>query len=271
MLRHLDLFSGIGGFALGLRMASGFETVGFCEIDPFCQRVLRKHWPEVPIYGDIRELPTNEFMGVDIITGGFPCQPFSVAGNQRGAEDDRHLWPEMFRVIKEVRPTWVLSENVFGFINMELDNTLSDLESEGYSCQTFIIPALAVDAKHRRDRVWIVAYAECTRRQSREIYSRNNIQTPSGKKANTLVSASEGQQTMANHDSIHVQRSHYRQGQEKSQRSCRWEPEPCVDRVAHGVSNRVDRLKGLGNAVVPQIVAEFGYMIHQASMYGESR
>ena len=159
-MRVLDLFSGIGGFSLGLE-AAGMETVAFCERDPFCQAVLHKHWPNTPIHSDITELDGYEYKGtVELVCGGFPCQPFSVAGNRRGAEDDRALWPEMLRVIREVQPTWVIGENVTGIIAMELDTVLSDLESEGYACQAFVIPACAVDAQHRRDRVWVVAYAD---------------------------------------------------------------------------------------------------------------
>ena len=159
-MRVLDLFSGIGGFSLGLE-AAGMETVAFCERDPFCQAVLHKHWPNTPIHSDITELDGYEYKGtVELVCGGFPCQPYSVAGQQRGAEDDRALWPEMLRVIREVQPTWVIGENVTGIIAMELDTVLSDLESEGYACQTFVIPACAVDAQHRRDRVWVVAYAD---------------------------------------------------------------------------------------------------------------
>jgi DNA (cytosine-5)-methyltransferase 1 len=153
----LDLFSGIGGFSLGLERA-GMETVAFCENDKFCQKVLAKHWPDVPVHNNIEELDGREYKGtVDLICGGFPCQPFSVAGGQRGKEDDRALWPEMLRVIREVEPLWVIGENVPGIINMELDQVLSDLEDSGYSCQTFVVPACAVDAPHRRDRVWIIA------------------------------------------------------------------------------------------------------------------
>ena len=159
-MRVLDLFSGIGGFSLGLE-AAGMETAAFCEREPFCQAVLRKHWPNTPIHSDITELDGYEYRGtVQLVCGGFPCQPFSVAGQQRGAEDDRALWPQMLRVICEVQPTWVIGENVTGIIAMELDTVLSDLEREGYACQTFVIPACAVDAQHRRDRVWVVAHAD---------------------------------------------------------------------------------------------------------------
>ena len=154
-MKHLDLFSGIGGFALAARWV-GWETVGFCEIDPYCQKVLRKHWPDVPIYEDIRELDGRTVGYIDIITGGYPCQPFSVAGKQRGEADDRHLWPEFAQLIREIRPRWVVGENVAGHISMGLDNVLADLEGFGYTWEAFVIPACAVNAPHRRARVWFV-------------------------------------------------------------------------------------------------------------------
>jgi len=157
----LDLFSGIGGFSLGLERAGPFRTVAFCEREPFCQAVLRKHWPDTPIYDDVRTIPTDELGDIDLICGGFPCQPWSVAGQQRGTEDDRDLWPAMAALVKKLRPTWVIGENVRGFVNepMGLKRSLSDLESLGYEAAAFVIPACAVDAPHRRDRVWIVAYS----------------------------------------------------------------------------------------------------------------
>lgn len=183
-MRHLDLFSGIGGFALAADRVFGNVEHIFCEIDPFCQEVLKKHWPEAKIYGDIRTLTNADFWAsrpgnvaesgaeahkksrpddrsIDLLTGGFPCQPFSQAGRRRGTEDDRHLWPEMLRVIQEFHPRWVIGENVGGFVTwndgMVLEQVHTDLEGEGYEVQAFIIPAVAVQAPHRRDRVWIVA------------------------------------------------------------------------------------------------------------------
>jgi len=158
-LTHIDLFSGIGGFSLAGEWA-GFKTIVFCEKDEFCQKVLKKHWPNVPITPEIRDFDGTKWRGATILTGGFPCQPFSVAGKQRGEEDDRYLWPEMLRVISEARPAWVLAENVAGIIHLALDKVLADLESEGYETETFIIPACAVNAPHRRDRVWIIAYCD---------------------------------------------------------------------------------------------------------------
>ena len=153
---HLDLFSGIGGFALAARWA-GFRTIGFCDNEPFAQAVIKKHWPEVPIHGDIKALDGTAYRGVTLLTGGFPCQPFSNAGKRRGKDDDRYLWPEMLRVIQEARPAWIVGENVIGIIGLALDQVCSDLEAEGYEVEPIIIPACGVDAPHRRNRVWIIA------------------------------------------------------------------------------------------------------------------
>jgi len=165
-LRHLDLFSGIGGFALGLERTGGFRTVGFCDIDPFCRQILRRHWPDVPIFNDVRTLTADAVGPVDIVTGGYPCQPFSLAGQRRGEADDRHLWPEVRRLLAELRPSWFIGENVAGHISMGLDDVLSDLAAEGYAARPFVLPAVAVDAKHRRDRVWIVGHAAGEGRRS---------------------------------------------------------------------------------------------------------
>ena len=157
-MNHLDLFSGIGGLHLAGEMVWGdeFNTIAHVEIDKFCQKVLKKHWPNVPIISDIKEYKHNGTT-IDLLTGGFPCQPFSCAGKQRGKKDDRYLWPAMLRIISATRPTWIIGENVAGIIKLGLDQVLSDLENEDYACQSFIIPACAQNAPHRRDRVWIVA------------------------------------------------------------------------------------------------------------------
>ncbi len=161
MLKVLDLFSGIGGFSRGFEATNFFETISFVENEPYCQAVLKHHWPEVPVLGDIKNvkaenLPTRP----DVICGGFPCQPFSQAGRQQAQDDPRHLWPEMFRLIRECRPTWVVGENVVGLIRLGLDEVLTDLESEGYSTRTFNIPACSVGAPHLRQRLWIVAHSD---------------------------------------------------------------------------------------------------------------
>jgi len=280
---HLDLFSGIGGFALAAKWA-GFRTIGFCEIDKFCQRVLAKNFLAHPfnnglhhseknatkpsgdgqnngifkrghparIFPDIFALNGKQFAGVDLITGGFPCQPFSHAGKRGGKEDNRHLWPEMLRVVSEARPAWVLGENVTGIISMELDNVLSDLEGIGYSCRTFIIPACGVDAKHRRNRVWIVAHDNGGRCQQRDKNERRLSESdPSSASADDALQRLQGERASRNqvpqaHERTEVSLRHSRD------RSI-WLPEPNVGRVVTGVSGRVHRLRALGNSIVPQV------------------
>ena len=159
MIRILDICSGIGGFSLGLESTGGFDTVAFCEFDDFCRKVLNKHWPDVPIYKDLKEIgnePERIIQDFDLICGGIPCQPFSVAGKKKGKEDDRHLWPYMYEIIKHKKPSWVIVENVGGFVNVALDDVCLDLETQGYATQSFIIPACSVEAPHRRDRIWIL-------------------------------------------------------------------------------------------------------------------
>ena len=158
-LKVLDLFSGIGGFSLALESTGHFQTIGFVENDEYCQAVLRHHFPEVPILGDIKNV-TKETVPTrpDVICGGFPCQPFSVAGDQRAKDDPRHLWPEMLRIIKEQKPTWVVGENVSGLVKLGLDEILDEMEDQGYSTRTFNIPAFSVGAPHQRQRLWIIGH-----------------------------------------------------------------------------------------------------------------
>ena len=180
-LKVLDLFSGIGGFSLGLERTGFFETVAFCEQDKYCQEVLQKHWKGVKIYNDIKKLEGKEIQDrhgrIDICTGGVPCQPFSVAGKQNGTNDDRYLWPDMFRIIEQLEPTFVIIENVKGLINIQegmvFETVCSDLESEGFEVQAFVIPAAGVGAPHRRERVWIVGHSEYNGSLTAEIERRN--------------------------------------------------------------------------------------------------
>ena len=162
-LKVLDLFSGIGGFSLGLHSTGIFDTIKFVEFDEFCQKVLKKNYPNVPIEGDIKNVKGREFEA-DIIVGGFPCQPFSVAGKQKGRDDNRYLWPEMFRLIKEIKPEFVIGENVQGLVNLQngmvLRQVQDDLEGEGFEVQCFLIPASGIGAWHQRFRVWIVAHSK---------------------------------------------------------------------------------------------------------------
>ena len=318
-LRVLDLFSGIGGFSLGLERTGGFETVAFCEIDPYCRAVLRKHWPSVPCYTDVRELgceqlETDGLGRIDCVVGGYPCQPFSFAGQRRGQEDDRHLWPEVHRLLASIRPTWGLFENVAGHINMGLDQVLSDLEGEGYTAWPLVIPACALDAPHRRDRVWIVAHSN----MQRKCGGRGKVQSSHGKiqerhydakfsdagehggadvadaGRDTARSGEEldgheakwrkrgadaanGSQDVADADDTRLQgreqRGAFGEGEGTSRSVAqrredagpqRWATEPDVGRVANGVPSRVDRLRCLGNAVVPQIPEMIGYAILEA-------
>lgn len=157
---HASLFSGIGGFDLAAQWM-GWTNVFQVEKDEWCQSILAKQFPSTERYNDIKEFSGEKYRGsIDIISGGFPCQPFSVAGKQKGKSDDRYLWPEMLRVIREIKPTWIVGENVPGIISLALDQVYIDLENEGYTVQAFIIPAAAVNAIHKRDRVWILAHTK---------------------------------------------------------------------------------------------------------------
>ena len=246
---HLSLFSGIGGLDLAAE-AAGFVTVGQCELADYPTKVLEKHWPNVPRWRDIRTLTKESFFErtglrtVDIISGGFPCQPFSVAGKRRSEEDDRYLWTEMLRVIEELRPRWVLGENVPGIIGLALDTVLSDLETCGYTAQAFVVPACAVDAPHRRDRVAIAAYTNSDRCRSRRPKSKGQFRE---------TGLANGCPNVADTESRREQREKPSGSKARGLSGCgRWPTEPDVGRVAHGIPNRVDRLKCLGNAVVPQ-------------------
>jgi len=284
-LKILDLCSGIGGFSLGLESTGGFETIAFCEFDPFCQKVLNKHWPEVPIYNDLKEISKDEetirnIPEHDLICGGIPCQPFSLAGKQKGKEDDRHLWPYMFKIIEQKKPTWVIVENVGGFINVALDDVCLDLEAEGYATQSFIIPACGVEAPHRRDRIWIIGKRDVVDSDStRTGHGHGEVQGQNGEvqQRNDYAESNHAseKQDVADSDSERLQRGEeardFRgEGEEAEQFSTRyieffeqnyWRIEPRVGRVANGIPNRVDRLKSLGNAIVPQIIYHIGLAI----------
>jgi len=260
MIRLLDLFSGIGGFSLAAQWAWGdnLEIVSLCEINKFCQIVLRKHWPDVPIINDVRDVNAeiirifSQGNDIDVLTGGFPCQPFSCAGKRKGKGDDRFLWPEMFRIIKEIRPRWVVAENVAGIVRMALDDCLSDLESEGYSTQAVIIPACAVNAPHRRDRVWIVAHDSKLIGWTEQKSKRQRIKT-SNSSQDVADSNSKYKQELFGRNQLGNEIKKISFGWRNAPDRRQWESEPDVGRVAHGVPNRVDRLKSLGNAIVPQV------------------
>ena len=189
-MKVLDLFSGIGGFSYGLDQV-GFKTVAFCEMDQYCKLVLQKHWKGVKIYNDVKELKGQEVIKehgtIDLITGGFPCQPFSIAGARKGTDDNRHLWPEMFRIIKELKPRWVIGENVRGIVSIQdgmvFENVCTDLEGEGYEVRAFNIPAAGVGAPHKRERIWIVANSRRTLRE-RSKFQRENANESKQENAN---------------------------------------------------------------------------------------
>ena len=228
-----SLFSGIGGFDLGLERA-GMHIEWQVENNDWCREVLKKHWPKVPCHYDITQIDWREIPRVDLVCGGFPCQPFSLAGNRRGKDDSRYLWPEVVRCLDALRPTWFLGENVPGLINLALDQVCADLESLGYAVWPVCLPACAVDAPHQRQRVWIVAHHQRERSERR---GQETLQRKS-----TLERRENGRGV-----------THFSRVPAISQ--------PLLRRVGNGVSGEVDRLRGLGNAVVPQVVEALGRMI----------
>ena len=285
---HIDLFSGIGGFALACRWA-GIETIAFCEIEKYAQRVLRKNFPGIRIFEDVRQFPATEFREPFLLTGGYPCQPFSQAGKRRGAEDDRHLWPSMFGIIRTSRPTWILAENVAGHVTLGLDEVLADLEGEDYAVQPIIVPACAVDAPHRRDRVWIlgnskrdsgnasceIAFTDSNGRLRelaiKKIQTRQNAFASSrdaNPNANSelLQGCKKSRNIKENKTKPFDEFDHGLRRESKSEydKHDNWSAEPDVGRVAHGIPRRVDRLRGLGNAIVPQVAYEIIKALIQA-------
>jgi DNA (cytosine-5)-methyltransferase 1 len=178
---HLGLFEGIGGFSLAARWM-GWETLAWCEWNEFGQKVLRHHFPEAEGFGDITKTDFTKYANrIDILTGGFPCQPYSLAGKRKGKEDERHLWPEMLRAIREIQPPYVVGENVFGLINwnggMVFNEVQTDLEAEGYEVWAYVLPACAINAPHRRDRVWFVAYNQHNGNRRREQQQKSEQET----------------------------------------------------------------------------------------------
>jgi len=320
-MTHLDLFSGIGGFAYAADQVWPDVEHTFCEIDPFCQEVLKKHWPNSKIYGDIRSIitdslssnggrkadgpntdqgrpassdrteslqpqdwqtrPNNSQSGLDLITGGFPCQPFSQAGRRGGTSDNRYLWPEMLRVIQLTTPTWVIAENVRGLLTIEqglvFEQVCLDLEASGYEVQPLIIPAVSLNAPHRRDRVWFIAHAKSagTRGDGRETANQGrgtsedrgeslrqiHGQISAGGSTPTDTDATDSRSLSARDtDRRGIQET--RQGSTRySEGSRDWETNwlevatrLCV--LDDGLPNRVAKLKALGNSIVPQVAIE---------------
>jgi len=303
-MKSLDLFSGIGGFALGFHWA-GIETAAFCEIEDYPVKVLNKNFPGVLVHRDIRELDGKEYKGIDIITGGFPCQPHSLAGKRLASEDSRDLWGEMYRVICEARPEWIVAENVPGLLSSEsgryFGRVLRDLDQAGYCVQWFCIPASAVGAWHKRERIWIVANSMCVGRDRGTEEQRNNDSKDEAGNANQLERSSSASRNVSNTDSLGLQKTRAEQQAAGPTRGCEklsnpdsqrlqaqrfasrlqqkitmfgsnceprqsetWSTEPGVGRVVDGLPNRAHRIKGLGNAVVPQIPYLIGKAILEA-------
>jgi DNA (cytosine-5)-methyltransferase 1 len=310
-LKHLDLFSGIGGFSLGLERTGGFETVGFCDSDKKTHLVLKKHWAAVPIYDDVSTLKGSDLGTIDIITGGFPCQDLSVAGKGAGLSGARSgLWFEFHRLIKETQPKWVIAENVAVLRSRGLDQVLRSLDEIGYDAEWHCISASAVGAPHRRDRIWIVAHprhrggryfgsSEERHNTQRQRTTDSDTISGSGDKPEALAYADsewqlqqEGieqnqrgwscnsgiQKSVAYTGGEGLERLRIRtlstESQESVSSSCGsivrsvtnsdfWKTEPQLGRVADGIPNRLDRLKQLGNSLVPQIPEMIGYAILQ--------
>jgi DNA (cytosine-5)-methyltransferase 1 len=305
-MRVLDLFSGIGGFSLGLERA-GMRTVAFCEIDPYCRAVLARHWPDVPCFGDISAVTADTDCegelqpsgplgqerrrlgdcGIEVICGGFPCQDISVAGKGAGLAGARSgLWSEYARLIRELRPRYVIVENVSALLSRGLEQVLGDLAEIGYDAEWHCIPASYVGAPHRRDRVWIVAYPDGRRRgpdfTGGHDAHRTNTRRPEADCLPGTLRETDREGIVAHTDS---NKRHGRSGSMQVGRGeiaretsddgytggAQWSSEPDVGRVAHGVPARVDRLRALGNAVVPQVVEiiERAIMEHANGMSSE--
>jgi len=299
-----SLFSGIGGLDLGLERA-GMQVIWQSEIDPFACKVLKKHWPEVPNYGDIKQIDWATVPRPDVICGGYPCQPFSTAGKRRGTDDPRHLWPWVRTAISELRPRYAILENVRGHLTMGALQVLGEITELGYNAEWRIISAAGVGAPHRRDRLIIVAYPNSAPKQQQ---FKGQIQEPNAirrgeheEMANPSKQSSDGRghgqhtgtsergsgiQVKARGSGSNVANTNGEQlgqrgQQENARQACSvwehngtgqagydgwqwWETEPDVGRVAYGVSNRVDKLRGLGNAVVPQVAEYIGRLVMAA-------
>ena len=281
----LDLFSGIGGFSLGAER-NGIETIGFVEKDEFCQKVLKKHWSDVPIIDDIRKVNGKDFGTATIISGGFPCQPFSVAGKRGGTEDDRYLWDEMLRVISSCKPTWVIGENVEGLINIQdgmvLRSVQDDLEREGFQVQCLVIPASGIGAWHQRNRVWIIG-CNVSNADSGELHGcistsricrtkHNRMDSNKKRNGNEVWSETERcssqnteRENVSDSDNSRFKQQWQPKSDEKKNKTLKrcswWQTQSELCGVPNGVSfelhsDRTNRIKALGNSIVPQIAEQ---------------
>jgi len=275
----LDLFSGIGGFSLGLESTGFFKTICFVEKDKFCQKILQKNFPNIPIEDEVRNVKGERFKA-DVITGGFPCQPFSVAGKRRGTDDDRYLWDETIRIVSEQKCKWFIGENVEGIINIQdgmvFRQIHDDLESEGFEVQSLIIPASGVGAWHQRKRVWIIANSnnDGSYRQKR------NETKSSSYQSKEWLFVGNNKQDVWNTESTRRESSSMGPGKREFGRASSWgkqcesnwwKAQSKLCGVPNGVSfeldkDRKDRIKSLGNSIVPQIAREIGLAIMEAEI-----
>lgn len=303
----LDLFSGIGGFSLGLESTGFFKTIAFVEKDKFCQKVLQKNFPNIPIEDEVRNVKGEKFKA-EIITGGFPCQPFSIAGKRRGTDDDRFLWHETIRIVSEQKPKWFIGENVDGIINIQdgmvFRQIHDDLESEGFEVQSLVIPASGVGAWHQRKRVWILGYSEhnglsaakikggdikinegsSKRQNETKQFERANGSANYGNVPNSLGKLSDGCSGSTRISKTKFKRMecdknwYWQKVWSKTERCSEqdkyqswWETQSDILRNVDGLSHELDkdranRIKSLGNSIVPQIAREIGKAIMEAEI-----
>ena len=259
-----SLFSGIGGLDLGLERA-GMEVIWQSEIDPYACRVLKKHWPEVVNHGDIKAINWGNVVRPDVICGGYPCQPFSNAGKRKGEDDPRHLWPWVRTAISELRPRYAILENVRGHLSLGGLSVVGDLASIGYDAEWRIVSAASVGAPHRRDRVIIVAYPTKLHCNGSDHNARNSSQSETlsqfgdSSRAATMAHTS-GERCLHTRTQVFSTEGRLN-AQRESAFGSWWATEPDVGRVANGIPSRVDRLRGLGNAVVPQVAEVIGRLV----------
>ena len=281
-MTHGSLFSGIGGFDLAAEWM-GWENKFHCEWNPFGQKVLKYYWPEAESFTDITKTNFKKYADrISILTGGFPCQPYSQAGKRLGKEDSRHLWPEMCRAIREIKPRWIVGENVFGLVNwnggMVFNEVQTDLEIEGYEVFSYVLPAAAVNAPHRRDRVWIIAHRNLSR--CGKSNKKDEGESPEQSDSNSFLKID------SNPNCIRLQRRREQKNRKKTERQAiqcyaskiwnRWENFPSVSPVCDGndgISHRLDgitfskwrteSIKAGGNAICPQVAFQIFKAIEQ--------
>ena len=272
MLTVGSLFSGIGGLDLGLERA-GMKVIWQSEIDPYCNKVLKKHWPEVPNYGNIKEIDWSTIPRPDVVCGGYPCQPFSTAGKRRGTDDPRHLWPWVRTAISELQPRYAILENVRGHLSMGGLQVIGELAEVGYDAEWRVVSAAGLGAPHRRDRIIIVAYPNNTRKRAPGGDMERQRETSSAERSNARNELSGRGANVAHPNSRRREQCQpetkplsWTSGSGKRNYAEWWQVEPNVGRVVNGVSARVDRLKGLGNAVVPQVAEYIGRLVMAAEL-----